>query len=122
MGRVVHFELPADDPQRAVGFYRDVFGWQVEDWHGDVEYYLASTGPDGEPGINGAILRRQAPVTRSVTTIQVESLNDTLEKLKSAGGAVIDGNRAVTGIGWHAYCEDSEGNVIGVLQPDPQAA
>jgi predicted enzyme related to lactoylglutathione lyase len=120
MGRVVHFELPADDPQRAVGFYTDVFGWRVDSWPG-VEYFLATTGPDGEPGINGAILRRQAPITRPVTTVEVESLNDTLEKLKSAGGAVIDGKRAVAGIGWHAYCEDSEGNVIGVLQPDPQA-
>jgi predicted enzyme related to lactoylglutathione lyase len=121
MGRVVHFELPADDPARAVSFYRDVFGWQVQGEEG-VEYYLATTGGEGEPGINGAILRRTAPVTRLVSTIQVQSLNDTLQLLKSAGGAVIDGKRAVPGIGWHAYCEDCEGNVIGVLEADSSAA
>ena len=121
MGRVVHFELPADDPKRASGFYRDVFGWQIEEWHGDIEYYLASTGAGDNPGIDGAILRREAPVTRLVTTIGVGSLDETLEKLKATGGRVIDGRQPIPGIGWHAYCEDTEGNVIGVLEPDENA-
>ncbi len=121
MGRVVHFELPADDPQRAVAFYRDVFGWDVNTWGGG-EYFLANTGPDEAPGIHGAILRREAPVTVPVTTISVESLDDTLEKLQAAGGEVVDGRRPVTGVGWHAYCRDTEGNVVGVLEVDPSAA
>ena len=121
MGRVVHFELPADDPKRAVGFYRDVFDWRIEEWHGDIEYYLASTGLEDSPGIDGAILRREAPVTRLVTTIGVGSLDETLEKLTAGGGRVIDERKPIPGIGWHAYCEDTEGNVIGVLEPDENA-
>lgn len=122
MGRVIHFEVPADDPERARGFYRDAFGWDVTGWQGGVEYYLATTGPKDEPGIDGALLRREAPVTRLVVTIAVDSLDATLEKVVAGGGRVLDGKRAVNGVGWHAYCEDTEGNVVGVLEPDPGAA
>ncbi len=121
MGRVVHFELPADDVRRAAGFYREVFGWRIEDPVGGEQYFLSTTGPDGAPGINGAILPRIAPVTHTVTTVQVDDLDQTLDKLKAAGGAVIDGKRPIHGVGWHAYCEDCEGTVIGVLQADPDA-
>ena len=78
-------------------------------------------GPTTSMGINGAILRREAPITRLVTTIDVESLDETVKKLTAAGGRVIEERKAVTGIGWHAYCEDTEGNVIGVLEPDAGA-
>ena len=59
MNRVVHFELPADNPDRAVDFYKKVFGWQIQKWPGPQDYWLVTTGADGEPGINGGILRRQ---------------------------------------------------------------
>jgi len=121
MGRVVHFELPADDVRRAVGFYREVFGWQIEDPSGEEQYFLSATGSGSAPGINGAILPRTGPVTRLVATIQVDALDQTLDRVKAGGGAVIDGKRPIPGVGWHAYCEDCEGNVIGVLQPDPAA-
>ncbi len=55
MGRPIHFELAALDPQRAVAFYRSVFGWDIGTWGGPMEYYLIHTGDPGEPGIDGAI-------------------------------------------------------------------
>ena len=61
MPRVVHFEVPADEPERAAGFYREVFGWQAQRWEGPQEYWLLTTGPDDVAGINGGIMRRQEP-------------------------------------------------------------
>ena len=61
MPRVIHFEIPADNPDRAVRFYSDVFGWQFNKWEGPVEYWLITTGADGQPGINGGMLRRAQP-------------------------------------------------------------
>ena len=54
MPRVVHFEIHADDPQRAANFYQNVFGWQINKWEGPEDYWLVTTGADNEPGINGA--------------------------------------------------------------------
>ncbi len=62
MARVVHFEIHADDPERAARFYTEAFGWTIVNVGGPVEYRLVTTGPDGEPGINGGIVRRQGPV------------------------------------------------------------
>ena len=58
MARVIHFELAADDPERATEFYTKVFGWQIQKWDGPQDYWLATTGAPGAPGIDGAIMRR----------------------------------------------------------------
>jgi hypothetical protein len=62
MARVVHFEIHADNPERAAAFYRKVFDWQITKWDGPADYWLITTGPDSEPGINGAIVQRQGPI------------------------------------------------------------
>jgi predicted enzyme related to lactoylglutathione lyase len=56
--RVIHFEIPADNPERAVQFYQQVFGWKIQKWAGHADYWLATTGEDKEPGINGAIAEK----------------------------------------------------------------
>ena len=82
MGRVIHFEIHAADPDRAERFYTGVFGWSAQHYGGPVDYRLLTTGPDGQAGINGAVLRRQGsdgpgaqqPVNAFVCTIEVPSL------------------------------------------------
>jgi predicted enzyme related to lactoylglutathione lyase len=49
MPRIIHFELPADNPERAVEFYSKVFGWKMQKWEGPTEYWLVSTGDAGQP-------------------------------------------------------------------------
>jgi predicted enzyme related to lactoylglutathione lyase len=123
MGRVVHFEIHADDPDRAVGFYTGVFGWTVTALPtGD--YWLLTTGPDGEPGINGAVLRRigdrpalGAPLMGACVTVSVDDLDGTLAKALEAGATTALPKMAVPGVGDLAYILDTEGNVLGVLQP-----
>jgi uncharacterized protein len=121
MPRVVHFELQADDPQRAVKFYKQVFGWTAEKW-GSEEYWLISTGPTTEPGINGGILPRNSPGATTVNTVDVPSLDDAIAKVTAAGGQIALPKQAVPGIGWLAYGIDTEGNLFGMMQADPKAA
>src|SRR5438128_828489 len=59
--RVSHFEIHADDPERAIKFYSDLFGWQFKKRDGPMPYWLVTTGPDSEPGINGGLMKRMGP-------------------------------------------------------------
>jgi predicted enzyme related to lactoylglutathione lyase len=122
MGRVVHFEIHADDPERAVNFYVDVFGWAVQQF-GDNPYWLLQTG-DSTPGIDGAVVPRRgdrpalgAPVVGCVCTVQVADLKATLANITSRGGAIALEPVSIPGVGTVAYCHDTEANIVGVLQP-----
>lgn len=88
MPRMIHFEIPADDPERAAGFYREAFGWTVDKWDGPVGYWLATTGKDDEPGTNGAITERQN-LAATTNTVDVPSLDDSIAKVEGAGGKVL---------------------------------
>ena len=128
MARVVHFEIHAQDPERAVRFYEGVFGWSAGRW-GSEEYWLLTTGSAEERGIDGAILRRRgappaagAPVSGYVCTVEVDDLDRYLASATDAGGTVAVPKLAVKGVGWLAYCHDPEGNIFGLMQPDSEAA
>jgi len=122
MPRVIHFELTADDPERATQFYSKVFGWQIQKWEGPQDYWLITTGEVGTPGIDGAMMRRgdfSAPV---VNTIDVPSVDEFVAKITANGGSVVAPKMPIPGIGYFAYCKDTEGNMFGVMQSDPSAA
>ncbi len=120
MPRVVHFELAADDPARATKFYQTVFGWKVEKW-GEGDYWLANTGPEKEMGINGAIMPRKNALAPVINTIGVSSLDDFRKKVEKAGGKNITPRTTIPSIGYFCYCQDTEGNIFGILQPDMAA-
>jgi predicted enzyme related to lactoylglutathione lyase len=119
MPRPTHFELPADDPERVVQFYSTVFGWQVEKWDGPAEYWLVSTGEG--PGIDGGIGRRAEGEAGVVNSISVTDLDATLTTVKAQGGRVTRDKMPIPGVGWLAYCLDTEGNAFGLMQSDPSA-
>jgi hypothetical protein len=119
MPRVVHFEIPADDPDRAVKFYEEVFGWEINRWEGPVDYWLITSGEE-EAGINGAITGRDQ-LKSTVNTIEVPSVDDCTEKIVGAGGKVVTPKMAIPGVGYHSYCMDTEGNLFGVMRSDPTA-
>jgi predicted enzyme related to lactoylglutathione lyase len=120
MPRVVHFEISADDPQRAADFYARVFGWKVHKWDGPQDYWLVQTGEASEPGINGGLFKRKGPVGW-VNTIQVGSVDEFAAKVEASGGKVVVPKMAIPGIGWLVYCHDTEGSVFGMMHPDPTA-
>lgn len=121
MPRVIHFELPAEDPARAAKFYADVFGWTFNKWDGPDEYLLALTGDDSEPGINGGIMRHSPEFAAKtpVNTIDVPSVDAFTAKIEAAGGAVVMPKTEVPGVGYLAYCRDTEGIVFGIMQMHP---
>lgn len=122
MSRVVHFEFGAQEPERAAKFYREVFGWKIEKWEGgDQPYWLVTTGPDSEMGINGGILRHQDGAARTVNTIAVGSIEEAAEKVAAAGGKVVVPKMPIPGMGWLAYCMDTEGLLFGLFVPDEKA-
>jgi len=129
MNRVVHFEIQADDTERAMKFYRDVFGWRFEQW-GEQKYWMIMTAEKGssEPGINGGLLPRPAKTppkeygTNAYTcTVQVDNFDDIAKKIETAGGTVAMPKFAFPGMAWQGYFLDIEGNVFGIHQPDKNA-
>ena len=121
MPRVIHFEIPADDPARAVKFYETVFGWKIEKWDGPENYWLAMTGEEGQPGINGAITGRGEPTTVVVNTMDVASVDDSIAQVVANGGSVLMPKMPVPGVGYLAYFRYTEGNAFGMMQNDPNA-
>lgn len=121
MNRPIHFELGVVEPERAVKFYESVFGWQATKWDGPMPYWLVTTGPNDKPGINGAILIHQDKAPRTVNTIGVENVDEAVAKVTAAGGQNVVPKMAIPGIGWLAYCLDTEGNLFGVYHDDKSA-
>ncbi|NYJ05755.1 VOC family protein [Petropleomorpha daqingensis] len=100
-GRVVHFEIPYEDGDRAQQFYEGAFGWQLQGVPG-MGYVLASTGPTGdrgptEPGfVNGGMLRRSdSPSPGPVVVVDVESIDEALERIGELGGSTVVGKTPV---------------------------
>ena len=132
MSRVVHFEIQADDVERAKTFYAAAFDWTFQDWGhmvGGAAYWGIMTGPDDQPGINGGLLQRPAPVPAGgqgtnafVCTLGVEDYDATEKRILDAGGQVALPKMALAGMAWQGYYLDTEGNTFGIHQPDPNAA
>lgn len=122
-GRVVHFEIPFDDGDRARNFYKDVFGWNVQEMPG-MAYTAVSTGPTSEEGmpnepgfINGGMFQREAvPPRVPVITVEVDSIDATLAQIEALGGSTARPKEAIADMGFAAYLEDPEGNLIGLWE------
>jgi predicted enzyme related to lactoylglutathione lyase len=122
-GRVVHFEIPFDDGDRARSFYKDVFDWQVVQMPEMGGYTLVMTGPSGDAGptesgfINGGMLSREQGATSGpVVVIDVPSIDESLAKIGTLGGSTVVGRTPVGDMGFAAYFTDPEGNVIGLWE------
>ena len=127
MPRVIHFGIHAEKPDRAIEFYQRVLGWEFQKWDGPMPYWLITTGPDTQPGINGGLIQRQGQIDGQaviayVCTVDVESVEAYVQKALNAGGVVAVPKTPIPGVGWLAYCKDTEGNLFGLMQSDPQAA
>ena len=121
MARVVHFEITADDVERARKFY-EIFGWEISpSGTPGVDYWLAHTG-EGATGINGAIMPRAYDPQPVINWVGVSDLDDMIDKVKAAGGEIVGERQAVPGIGDTIYAKDTEGNTFGMIQPLPSSA
>jgi hypothetical protein len=123
MNRVVHFEIQADDLERAKKFYQNALGWKIQDWSGQaggMEYWGLMTGETG-PGINGGMYKRPAEGKGEQhflfdCTIDVEDIDEAILKIKENGGTITRDKVEMKGLGWFASCKDTEGNRFGLMQ------
>lgn len=119
MPRVTHFEFQAEDPQRAERFFKDVFDWKFQKWNGgEMDYWVVTTG-EKEPGINGGMVKKGSRFVQH--TIEVESIDQYIDRIESAGGEVLFPKMAIPGVGWFTQFKDTEGNIFGLMQPDKEA-
>jgi uncharacterized protein len=121
-GRVVHFEIPYDDGERARKFYAEAFDWELQEMPG-MEYTLVTSGPSGERGpteagyINGGMLaREESAAPGPVVVVDVPDIDAALERIGSLGGSTVVPKQPVGGMGFTAYVKDPEGNVLGLWE------
>ncbi len=123
MDKVVHFEIPVDDLDRAKAFYESVFGWGVHTLP-EMDYTIAMTTAVDEttrmplePGaINGGLMRRSDKTPAPVITIQVDAIDEVLKRIEAEGGGTVQPRTEIPGMGAFAYFTDSEGNVVGLWE------
>jgi len=114
-GKVVHFEIPIDVNERGVAFYRQAFGWNLQQF-GPVEYWTTEAG-DGD-GIGGALTKRGADSPSLMFYIAVDDIDAALAAVEAAGGKRLTERMPIPTVGWSAFFEDTEGNRVGIFQAD----
>ena len=126
-GKVVHFEIPFDEGDRARSFYTELFGWQTMEMP-EMGYTIVMTGPSNDEGptesgfINGGMLsREQAATPGPVLVVDVESIDDSLTRIGELGGSTVVGKTPVGSMGFAAYFTDTEGNVVGLWETVPES-
>ena len=126
MPRPAHFEIHASDPETLATFYKKVFDWKFQHMP-QIDYWLIDTGP-GE-GINGGMIKRRgpvasdgAPVNAFVVTVDVTAIDTYLKRALDAGATMAVAKMAIPHVGWQVYVKDPDGNILGLHQPDPNAA
>ncbi|MET0885731.1 MAG: VOC family protein [Mycetocola sp.] len=117
VSKVIHFEIPVDDPARAGRFYRDSFDWTVSKL-GPVDYWSLTAGEPLAPGAEGALTLRSEAPSGSIVYIGVDDIDNALARIAAAGGKQLTDRAPVPGFGWVAKFQDTEGNTVGLFQED----
>ena len=118
---VVHFEIPAKNPEELSGFYTGIFGWKIEKMPGMEYWGITTKSAQEKPGINGGLMKKMNEGHVPTNYVDVVSVEEWSKKVSASGGQVIMPKTAVPQMGWFAVCLDPEGNVFGLWQNDPNA-
>lgn len=118
--RVVHFEIPSNDPKVTMEFFKKTFGWNFKQM-GEEDYWMAITGEKEHEGINGAIIKRRHPEHPVSNSIGVENIDRTIELIKANGGTMVVDKTAIPQYGWFAFFKDTDENIHGLLEMDSRA-
>ena len=135
MPTIVHFEIPANDIERAKKFYNDLFGWKIEKWPGTdgsqltsaatgqpMEYWLITTTDDkGNKALGGGMMKRQMPEHKVTNYIGVKSIDEYKSKVEKLGGKVLAPKHTVPGMGYFALCLDTENNPFAIWESNESA-
>ena len=121
MPRISYLDFSADDLDRAVNFYSNVFGWQINKWDGPKEYWEIKTGESNEPGIDGGLSKREKIGEWTTPFINIPSIDQYIGKIESNGGKIIEPKTAIPGIGYTLLFKDTESNTIGLFEENKEA-
>lgn len=114
MSKVIHFEIPADDPERAVKFFTEVFDWKIKKWEKN-DYWLIESGEEDELGINGAIKPKEnGSAVRNA--ISVDSYQESVQKIENSGGKMLTNEMTIPGVGITGAFRDTEGNEFLIIE------
>jgi predicted enzyme related to lactoylglutathione lyase len=120
---IIHFEIPAADVEKLRQFYAGLFGWKIEKYPGPMEYWIIQTVPTDDkgmllrPGVNGGMVKKESAEQKPLNYISVESIDESIEKVKKLGGKTVSPKQEVPNVGWIATAVDPEGNQIALIQP-----
>ena len=127
MPRPIHFEIHAENPERAIEFYRTLLGWEFNQWAGQ-PYWLIKTGDKGAPGIDGGLMPSKGPgpaemqaVNAFVCTVDCADVDAMAKRVPELGGTIAMPKMPIPIVGWLAYAKDTEGNLFGFMQMDANA-
>jgi predicted enzyme related to lactoylglutathione lyase len=121
MSAIVHFDVPAEDVERAKKFYAALFDWKYQSFP-EMQYNLiTTTNVDGTPGVGGGLGKRMDPSQRMTNYFGVPSIDTAMKQVSDLGGKLISGKMAVPGMGFLANCMDTEGNAFGLWEENAQA-
>jgi uncharacterized protein len=121
MAAIVHFDVPAEDPERAKKFYATLFGWQYQ-LVPEFQYNLiTTTNLDGTPGVGGGLGKRMEPSQRMMNYFGVESIDVSMNQVMKLGGKLTSPKMLVPGMGWLVNCMDTEGNAFGLWEENKDA-
>jgi uncharacterized protein len=118
--RVVHFEIPCDNPEKTMDFFKEAFGWTFQQF-GTEQYWVVITGDEKLPGINGGLMKKKDPKQPLANSIDVVDIDKAVASIEKAGGKVVVPKMPIQTVGWLAYFTDPDGNIHGVYQNDPTA-
>jgi predicted enzyme related to lactoylglutathione lyase len=115
---IVHFEIPADDVERARKFYSTLFGWKIEKPEGEMDYWMISTSGDNsdKSSLGGGMMKRKDPHQPNLNYIGVPSIDEYSKKVKELGGKVVMPKTEVPGYGLFAVCSDTENNAFALWE------
>jgi predicted enzyme related to lactoylglutathione lyase len=119
---IVHFEIPAEDTEKMKSFYSKLFGWKIYRCPGPIEYWMVETVPVDDkgntvrPGVNGAMCKKERPELKPINYIQVDNIDESVQKIQNLGGTITQPKQQIPGIAWIAQAVDPEGNPFAILQ------
>ncbi len=118
--RITHFEIPCDEPEKTIEFFKKAFGWTFQQF-GTEQYWLAMTGDPKTPGIDGAIMKKMNPGQPVANSINVPNIDAAMLEIEKAGGTLVTPKMPIPTVGWLVYFKDPDGNIHGAWQEDRNA-
>lgn len=121
MPTIQHFEIPADDVERAIKFYKGVFDWTMQKLGNPQDpskdyWFFDTKDENGNKGIGGGLMKRQAPEHTVTNYITVRSVDDYASKIEEAGGKVIMPKTEIPNMGFIIVFLDTENNMFGLYE------